>query len=56
MGARVRALAAKKGGKQHKVPVNHNLDEHLVAYIKGAVTVWHKKRSLLYTSDGECNH
>jgi hypothetical protein len=26
----------EKGGKRHDVPANHNLDEYLEAYIKGA--------------------
>lgn len=40
----------EKGGKRHDVPANHNLDEYLEAYIKGAGFGDDPKRFLFCTS------
>jgi site-specific recombinase XerD len=43
----------EKGGKQHEVPANHNLDEYLEAYIKGAGLGSDPKRFLFCTAIGK---
>lgn len=43
----------EKGGKQHDVPANHNLDEYLEAYIKGAGVGFDPKRFLFCTAVGK---
>jgi integrase/recombinase XerD len=43
----------EKGGKQHEVPANHNLDEYLEAYIKGAGLGSDSKRFLFCTALGK---
>jgi integrase/recombinase XerD len=43
----------EKGGKQHEVPANHNLDEYLEAYIKGAGFGSDPKRFLFCTALGK---
>ena len=43
----------EKGGKQHEVPANHNLDEYLEAYIKGAGLGSDSKRFLFCTAIGK---
>jgi integrase/recombinase XerD len=43
----------EKGGKQHEVPANHNLDEYLEAYMKGAGLGSDPKRFLFCTALGK---
>jgi site-specific recombinase XerD len=43
----------EKGGKQHEVPANHNLDEYLEAYIKAAGLGSDPKRFLFCTAKGK---
>jgi integrase/recombinase XerD len=43
----------EKGGKQHEVPANHNLDEYLEAYIKGAGLGLDPKRFLFCMVKGK---
>jgi site-specific recombinase XerD len=43
----------EKGGKRHDVPANHNLDEYLEAYIKGAQLEVDPKGSLFRTAVGK---
>jgi integrase/recombinase XerD len=45
----------EKGGNQHEVPTNHNLDEYLEAYIKGAGLGLDLKRFLFCTAKGKTN-
>ena len=43
----------EKAGKQHDVPANHNLDEYLEAYIRGAGLDSDPKRFLFWTAFGK---
>lgn len=43
----------EKGGKQHEVPANHNLDEYLEANSKGAALGFDPKRFLFCTALGK---
>jgi integrase/recombinase XerD len=44
---------ARKGGKRHDVPANHNLDEYLEAYIKGVDLEADPKGPLFRTAVGK---